>query len=76
MIDQFPERFCRNVRAIRLHHGLSISQMADILELSDNLLILLESGIVTDEMDIRILEHIFFHFGIYPNQLLTETLFE
>jgi len=76
MIDQFLERFCRNVRAVRLHHGLSISQMAEILELTDHLLVLLESGVVTEEMDIRILEQIFIHFGILPNQLLTEILFE
>lgn len=66
--------FCRNVRVLREKHGLSLGEMARILELTEELLMLLESGILMDEMDIRILEHIYHRFGIMPGALFAEEL--
>lgn len=66
------QHFCRNVRALRIRHGLSLGEMARILELSEEQLTLLESGTLTDEMDIRILEHIYLDFGIRPDALFSK----
>lgn len=52
--------FGRNVRNLRYRRGLSPREMAVKLELTEELLLLLESGVLTEEMDIRILEHLYF----------------
>ena len=66
------ERFCRNVRQLRVRSNLSIKEMAAILDLSEENLRLLESGTLTDEMDVRIVYNIYFCFGIQPNKLFEE----
>lgn len=48
------------MRNLRYRRGLSPREMAVKLELTEELLLLLESGVLTEEMDIRILEHLYF----------------
>lgn len=67
--------FGKNVRSLRDQQGLSLSEMAEKLELTEELLLLLESGILTEEMDIRILEHLYFDFGIMPGAMFAEEPF-
>lgn len=72
-MDYGIQIFCRNIRSIRLARNLSIPEMARILELREELLVLLESGVLTEEMDVTILFNIYEHFGIKPSQLFGKT---
>lgn len=63
--------FCANVRALRLKHKLTIPEMARLLELRPELLTLLETGTLTDEITIQILYCIHDHFGFTANQMFS-----
>lgn len=65
----YLKTFCANIRTLRLNHHLTIQEMAALLELSDEQLALLESGVLTDEITIDVLYHIHNQFGITPNQI-------
>lgn len=67
--------FGRNVRNLRYRRGLSPREMAVKLELTEELLLLLESGVLTEEMDIRILEHLYFDFGVSLDAMFMEEPF-
>ena len=67
--------FGRNVRNLRYRRGLSPREMAVKLELTEELLLLLESGVLTEEMDIRILEHLYFDFGVWLDAMFMEEPF-
>mgnify|MGYP003299476550 CR=1 FL=1 len=67
--------FCKNVRKLRMEHHLSVREMAAILELSEEKLLLLESGTLTDEMDVGILA-IFFSISVFhPMRCLKNAIF-
>ena len=66
--------FGRNVRNLRYRRGLSPREMAVKLELTEELL-LLESGVLAEEMDIRILEHLYFDFGVSLDGMFMEEPF-
>lgn len=64
--------FCRNLHVLRLRHGLSLMEMAALLQLPPAELAAIESGTVPRSVTVDVLFHILTHFGIRPGQMLSD----
>ena len=75
MSQSFPlSIFCRNVHNLRLRHGLSLLEMAGLLEITGAELAAIESGYVPRSVTVDVLFCIQRRFGIRPSQMV-EPLF-
>lgn len=66
------QNFCRNIRALRIEHGLSQKEMARLLDISLYSLRRIEDGSIPKNATVDILYNAHSAFGVTPNQLFCE----
>ena len=66
--------FCENIRRLRVREGLSKEEMAKRLRIDENSLVLLEQGIVPNQLDCGVVFEIHRNFGILPKLLFSEII--
>lgn len=68
------ETFMRNVTWLRKQHGLSKKHMAQILGIGVGSLNKIENGQMPQRLGVEILERIYIHFGVIPQEQLVKDL--
>ncbi|MDO5154190.1 MAG: helix-turn-helix transcriptional regulator [Eubacteriales bacterium] len=67
--EKFLLTLCENIRILRQRKGLSLEEMADQLGIGIDMLLLLESGILPEELEVDTLVRASRVFGIAINEL-------
>ncbi len=73
-MDKKVKFLSQNVKKIREENGLSISQMAKLLEVKTSSIIKLEQGELAEDIYLDILFIIEREFGIEPRRILSEMI--
>ena len=66
------ESFCENIRQLRRKLGVSVEEMAQILEITIECLTALENGVLLREVDVGILFLIYDRYGIPYSKMFEE----
>lgn len=67
---------CQNIKKLRIHHGMSVKELAKVMGIQENKLILTEACAYTDCLDIRHIARLCDYFHIEMDEILSENLFK
>ena len=58
--------FCENIKLLREYHNLTLTGMAQKLNITEQELIMLEKGVIPNDVTVEIIMRIYQCFGILP----------
>ena len=74
-IDKEFENFAYNIKSLRQKNNLSVSSMAQLLNINKEALIKIENGELTEEVTVEILTLIRKEFGVLPKDMFGRIIF-
>ena len=74
-IDKEFENFAYNIKSLRQKNNLSVSSMAQLLNINKEALIKIENGELPEEVTVEILTLIRKEFGVLPKDMFGRIIF-